>query len=199
MHYAIRIYTVDPKNADEILRRAETGFAPLISGESGFVSYRGGILDNGQLITVTVFEDKAGAEASIGKAAQWVKENIASLAPNPPEVISGEALFRQINPRERMGYGIMRRYQVDPKNVDEIVRRVESGLAPLITSAAGFVAYVGLHAGNGAIISLNGFRDRATAEESNDKARAWVQANLATLMPDPPKVTGMEIRFSKER
>lgn len=169
----------------------------MISGEPGFVSYRGGVLDDGRLLTVTVFEDKVGADASVGKAAQWIKENIASLMPNPAEVISGVALVRHINPRERVGYGIMRRYQVDPKNVDEIVRRVESGLAPLITSAPGFVAYIGLDAANGAIVSLSGFRDRATPEESNDKARAWVQANLGTLMPDPPRVTGMDIRFSK--
>jgi hypothetical protein len=40
------------------------------------------------------------------------------------------------------------------------------------------------------------FEDKAGAEESNGKARAWVQQNLANLMPNPPQVTGMDGRFS---
>jgi hypothetical protein len=198
MHYVIRIYTVDPKDVDEIFRRAETGFAPLISKEPGFVSYRGAVTDDGRGVTVTVFESKAGAEASTSKAAAWVKESgLAGLLPNAPEVISGEALFRHINPQASMGYGIMRRYKIDPKNLAEIMRRVESGLVPVVTGAPGFAAYVGLDAGNGDIVSLNGFRDKASAEASNAAARAWVQANLADLTRDPPQVTGMAVRFSK--
>ena len=197
MHYAIRIYSIDPKNGEEILRQAESGFVPLISSQPGFVSYRAGVADNGRVISVTVFEDRAGAEASSGKAAQWVRETIAGLAPNPPEVISGEARMRKMNPQEPLNYGVMRRYTVEPKNIDEIVRRVESGLVPIVSGLPGFAAYVGLDAGNGVLASLSGFRDRAAAEESTTRATAWVRDNLGPLMPNPPQVTTMEIRFAK--
>jgi hypothetical protein len=44
------------------------------------------------MASVSVFEDRAGAENSTERAADWVRDNIAELIPNPPEVTTGEVV-----------------------------------------------------------------------------------------------------------
>jgi hypothetical protein len=74
----IRRYKVDRGDVDEILRRGEEGFAPLISQAPGFIRYRMARTEDG-LLTTSTFESRAQAEESVGMAAGWVKENMASL------------------------------------------------------------------------------------------------------------------------
>ena len=56
-------------------------------------------LDNGEgvLATVSVFEDRAGAEESINMAADYIRQNMASLMPNPPEITAGEVGAHELN------------------------------------------------------------------------------------------------------
>ncbi len=93
MYAAIRKYQGDPSSADEIARRAQEGFVPLISSMPGFVAYYGINAGNGTIVTVSVFEDQAAAEESSRRAASWVRENLASLLPNPPEITAGEVTW----------------------------------------------------------------------------------------------------------
>ncbi|MEU2832163.1 hypothetical protein [Streptomyces lavendulae] len=41
---------------------------------------------------MSVFEDQAGAEASIKRAADFVRDNLASLLPEPPQVTAGQVV-----------------------------------------------------------------------------------------------------------
>jgi hypothetical protein len=66
------------------------GFLPIIKDASGFQAYYALDAGLGRLATVSVFEDRAGAEESTRMAADWIRENMASLLPNPPEVLQGE-------------------------------------------------------------------------------------------------------------
>jgi hypothetical protein len=89
--YAVmRTYKVNPNSMDEIVRRAEEGFVPLISKSPGFVRYS--IIDagGGTLVTTSAFGTQEQAEASVRLAADWVKQNLSLLVPNPPEVTSGQ-------------------------------------------------------------------------------------------------------------
>ena len=91
MYASVRRYEgIDPDSVDEIVRRAKEGFVPIVSKGPGFVAYY--ILDagDGVLATISVFKDQAGAEESNRAAADWVKENLATLLPNPPEITAGE-------------------------------------------------------------------------------------------------------------
>ena len=93
----------------------------------------------------------------------------------------------------------MRRYNLDVANVDEVVRRAETGFVPIISKAAGFANYAIIDTGGGQVITLSGFRDRAAAEASVTLAADWVKANLAPLMPHPPEVTVVGIEINKTR
>ena len=78
------------KDSDEVAKRVQEGFVPLISEHRGFVAYY--YVDDaeeGVVFSTSVFEDQADEEDSNRLAADWVKANIAELLPNPPTVTAG--------------------------------------------------------------------------------------------------------------
>jgi hypothetical protein len=91
MYATIRRYegVTDPAEAG---RRVSEGFVPLLKELQGFVAYYWVDAGGGVMTSLSVFEDQSGAEASIERAADWVRENTAELFPNPPEVTTGEVV-----------------------------------------------------------------------------------------------------------
>jgi heme-degrading monooxygenase HmoA len=96
MYASIRRYKVNPGAAAEIALRVNEGFLPIISKAPGFVSYY--VLDAGNdvVASVSVFQDQAGAEESNRMAADWVKQNVASLLGGPPEITAGEVVAHKV-------------------------------------------------------------------------------------------------------
>ncbi len=90
MYATIRRYNVNPGAAGDIFGRVNEGFVPIISKGPGFVAYYVVDAGNDVIASVSVFQDQAGAEESNRMAADWVKENVASLVAGPPEVLHGE-------------------------------------------------------------------------------------------------------------
>lgn len=88
MYAEIRKY--NSSSVDEVIRRAQEGFVPLISSHAGFKAYY--ILKEGAntLATISIFETQAEARDSNKLAADWVHKNLASLLPQPPEITEGE-------------------------------------------------------------------------------------------------------------
>lgn len=192
MHGVLRHYMLKPKDVDEVVRRITEGGIPIIKAIPGFVSY--GILDagGGKLVTYSVYETTIGTEESTKRAAAWVKEHIASMLPTPPQVLEGEVRLREI--KDKPKYGVIRHYQVDAKNMAEIVIRAKGGFVPLVNHLSGFATYSILDAGKGVLVTISGFATKAGAEESTKKAAAWVNQNLKQLVPHPPEVTAGEVR-----
>jgi hypothetical protein len=63
----------------------------LIGGIDGFRAYYMVRASDGGAISVSVYDDAAGAEASNAAAAGWVRENLPDLASaGPPETTAGE-------------------------------------------------------------------------------------------------------------
>ncbi len=95
-------------------------------------------------------------------------------------------------------YVSVRRYEMDPAAVDELMRRVEEGFAPIISKAPGFIAYYASDAGGGGVVaSISIFTDQAGAEESTRLAADYVRANLASLVPNPPEISAGEVKVHK--
>jgi hypothetical protein len=82
-------------NPSEAGRRVSEGFVPVISQIPGFVAYYWVDAGGSVMISTSVFQDKAGAEESNRKAVDWVRQNLAPLLPNPPQVTSGEVVAHQ--------------------------------------------------------------------------------------------------------
>ena len=91
MYAAIRRYegVTDPAEAG---RRVSEEFVPLIRQIPGLLAYYWVDAGDGVMISTTVFESEEGAEESIEKAAAFVRDNLASLLPNPPQVMSGQVV-----------------------------------------------------------------------------------------------------------
>lgn len=91
MYAAVRRYegVTDPAEAG---RRVKEGFMPLIREVPGFVAYYWIDAGDGAMVSTSVFEDRTGAEESTKRAADYVRENLASLLPNPPQVTAGDVV-----------------------------------------------------------------------------------------------------------
>jgi hypothetical protein len=44
------------------------------------------------MVSAGVFQDRAGAEESTGRAGDFVRDRLAELLPNPPQVTAGEVV-----------------------------------------------------------------------------------------------------------
>jgi heme-degrading monooxygenase HmoA len=90
MFTSIRRYKVNAGAAPEIARRVKEGFLPIVSNAPGFVAYTLVDAGNDTIATINMFQTQAGADESNRLAADWVKQNIASLVAGPPEITAGE-------------------------------------------------------------------------------------------------------------
>ena len=96
MYAAIRRYRInDINDIDEIVRRTQEGFVPLIKQTPGFVAYHLINAGNNTVVTFSLFHDKAGAEESTRRAADWVNQNLASFVQGAPEVTAGEVVIHE--------------------------------------------------------------------------------------------------------
>jgi hypothetical protein len=88
MYATVRRYegVSDPGDA---ARRVNEGFVPLISEIPGFVAYYWVDAGDNVMVSTSVFEDETGEESN-RRAANWVRENLASVLPNPPQITAGQ-------------------------------------------------------------------------------------------------------------
>ncbi len=70
-----------------------------------------------------------------------------------------------------------------------MARRVGEGLVPILAKLPGFRAYYAFVGDDGRPVSVSIVEGRAAAVVDNDRAREWVAANMADLLPDPPEVS----------
>lgn len=91
MHLTVRRYEA-AIDTPELARRVRQGFVPIISDIDGFVSYYLIDAGGGVIVSVSVYRDEAGALASNAAAADFVRENLAPLLPNPPQITVGDVV-----------------------------------------------------------------------------------------------------------
>lgn len=91
MHAVVRRYegVTDPAEAG---RRVNEGFVPLLRQVQGFVAYYWVDAGGGVMVSTSVFQDRVGAEESTDRAGDFVRDRLAALLPNPPQVTAGEVV-----------------------------------------------------------------------------------------------------------
>lgn len=94
MFAAIRYYQADPPSIEEVVRRVQEDFVPLIRDMRGFVSYFILVPSEREedIVSVGVFEDQQSAEESNRKAAEWVVQNLSELLRPTPEFARGQVV-----------------------------------------------------------------------------------------------------------
>lgn len=97
MFATIRRYTAkDPGTTKEIFaslkRRIEEKFVPTLQDVPGFHCYYVIESDKHELVTVSLFESRAGAQESTRRAAEFVRNDPLKDQLSAPEVIQGDLL-----------------------------------------------------------------------------------------------------------
>jgi len=77
-------------------------------------------------------------------------------------------------------YASLRHYRIEPKNMDELIRRVP-GAMEVISRLDGFKAYYVVKAGEDTLATVSVFAHKAAAVLSNQAAAKWVKENAADL------------------
>lgn len=91
MYATVRSYSDSPEMADALVGR-EADVKNLIGGIDGFRAYYV-IRTAGGAVTVSVFDDEAGASESTRLAADWIRTNLPEIAGGTPQVSSGEVVI----------------------------------------------------------------------------------------------------------
>jgi hypothetical protein len=91
MHVVIRKYTAGPEVAAEARPKMQN-LEQTMRQTPGFVAYYFLETEDG-IATITITEDESGTQESMGRAANWVQQNLPNSGLGAPEVIRGETLI----------------------------------------------------------------------------------------------------------
>jgi hypothetical protein len=94
MHAVVRTYSgKGAKELFDVLEKQKAEVEKLMRSVKGFVSYALVRTTDGGF-SVSVAQDKAGADESIQKARDWIKQNAANVGANPPAVSEGSVILQ---------------------------------------------------------------------------------------------------------
>jgi len=88
-------------------------------------------------------------------------------------------------------YTVIRTYQ-GVVDTAEVTRRAMDEFAPQLRHVPGFQGYWVVDAGDGVVATITAFDSEDAAVEANSVSATWVQENVPTLVPNPPRVTAGE-------
>jgi hypothetical protein len=96
MFTSIRKYNVRQGSAEELARRVQESFVPIVRQMAGFRGYY--LLDGGPdvLITISMFDTIDEALESNAKSADWVRNNVLEFTKGMPEIMVGNALIAEV-------------------------------------------------------------------------------------------------------
>ena len=186
MFASIRRYSLGEGSIEELTRRVDGGFAEQISGQPGFVSYEFIDCGNDEIMTVSIFRDVDGAEASREMAQSWTDENLTDfeftrIQPLRGEILVSRAARDMLEPGHAGGlekFASVRRYRLKDGSVGDVMHVVDTVYADQIAEIDGFEAYHALDCGDGQLMSISMFRDGRGADESNELSRKFVSEEL---------------------
>jgi heme-degrading monooxygenase HmoA len=95
MYAAVRRGKVKPGSADELARRVNEEALSIVSGVPGFQAYYVIYGEDDTVVTVSVFEDRAGAEECNKQIMAWIRENMGPMLVTPPEAMEGEVIVHK--------------------------------------------------------------------------------------------------------
>ncbi len=91
MYAVIRRYSGVAKLIHELESKKSEVMKVMAEGP-GFIAYYA-LRDGEALATITVCDDRAGAEENTRRAAAWVRDNLPGVRVTPPEAIGGEVFI----------------------------------------------------------------------------------------------------------
>jgi hypothetical protein len=90
MYAVIRRYQFDEGDSEQVDREIREEFVPLVEKMPGFVAYYWLNTGEGSGASLSVFQDKAGAEESVRAAVNFAQQHWAGMSVSKPEILQGE-------------------------------------------------------------------------------------------------------------
>jgi hypothetical protein len=205
MFASIRRYRLVRGSMEELMRRVDASFADDLSAQPGFVSYEFMDCGDDEVMTVSVFREARGADASRELAARWTQENLESFEFTRLEALRGEIMVsraaQDILAPAHAGatdrFASIRRYRLRSGSIEDLVHIVDETFADRISEMDGFEAYHVIDCGAGEIMSVSFFRDQATAEESDDRALQFVRDELGDFDIERTEIIGGDVAVTR--
>ena len=97
MHVTIRKYAGKGAIIDKLVPPVRDGLVPLLKRAPGFKGYCAFGSEDGHIVSFTVFDDREAATRANEQVREWVVSNLRDMVPDPPEVLSGEALLHDVS------------------------------------------------------------------------------------------------------
>jgi hypothetical protein len=101
----------------------------------------------------------------------------------PDGVMFGGRLLLPV--KENPMYAAIRQGKAKTGMAEELARRIKEGAIPIISDVEGFMGYYVVYAPDDTVTAISIFNNFAGAEESNRRAVAWIEENLAPLLIGP--------------
>jgi quinol monooxygenase YgiN len=184
-----------PDAAEEAVRRVREGAVPILRAQPGFLLHLGFLSETCEAVGASLFEDRAAAQAVLGRLRAWTRANMADLTAGEPEVrggavlhhrslglgfgvAAGEALF--VTVREYEGVGAF----------GAAVPLLGERVLPVTEAQPGFRGFFAFRdeqdPGNAVAVSL--WVSRGTAMSAHQRVAEIMEA-LRDVFPTAPKVT----------
>jgi hypothetical protein len=205
MFASIRRYRLHKGSMDELASRVDTDFADQVRAQPGFVSYEFVDCGDGEVMTISIFGDAAGAARSRDLAMSWTEQNLQDLEFTRMGALDGEILVSRANQDilepghvgAARKFASARRYVLRDGSVAALMHKVDEIFAERIERLDGFEAYHALDCGRGEVLTISLFRDQASAEASDDLALQFVGEELGGFDIERTEVIGGEVMVSR--
>jgi hypothetical protein len=89
MYTMIRKYYIIPGTGGEWMQRVQEGLVPLLREGPEFFAYYDVEVRTDEVVSISLFETQAGAEASLSRTARWILEHLTPLLQTFPEITVG--------------------------------------------------------------------------------------------------------------
>ena len=91
----MRQYRISPEQIDDAMHLADTELADRLADEPGFVAYELMAAEDGSICSMTIFQDREGAERSQEIAADFVREHLSGIEIERTGSMIGEVMVNR--------------------------------------------------------------------------------------------------------
>jgi quinol monooxygenase YgiN len=196
MHAMVRKYAGKDGLLDGVAPKVRDGLVPLLRQAPGFRSYCCFASEDGHLVSVSVFDDRATADAANAKVREWVAANLRDALPDPPEVLAGE-VRRQLSGQAQGGaegaYVVIRQYD-GVRSIERLTALADEHVLPVIRQAPGLWGHYTFTSGQdqGRVVAVSVFEGRENAMRVSERVVGIMREKARELAREPPRVTAGE-------
>jgi len=199
MHVTLRRYAeVGARMYEMVFRKVEAVLVPRLKALPGFRLYCAFLSEEGEGVSVTVFDDREQAARANAQVLGWVRDNLLDLLPDPPSVIAGECGIAEAArdrgaDKRQPPFVVVREFEnLGP--VEEAREAARRHALPLIAGSPGFRSVCMFRderePSRGAMVAL--FDTRADALRAHERSmQALREAAAADGMAWPPPRVGV--------